>query len=173
MSFEIRRATETDAEVLQRLGTTTFTETFGHLYPPEDIEVFLAEAYGLERTRRDLAHPEKATWLLEDDGRAVGYALVGPCDLPHAEVQPSDGEVKRLYLLASHRGGGRGTRLLETALSWLEARGPRTLWIGVWSENLGAQRLYARHGFLLAGEYEFPVGQTRDRELILRRPKRP
>ncbi len=173
MTFELRRATEADADALQRLGTATFVETFGHLYPREDLEAFLAEAYGLERTRRDLAHPEKATWLLEEGGQAVGYAFVGPCELPHAEVDPSDGELKRLYLLASHRGGGRGSRLLETSLAWLEQRGPRTLWIGVWSENLGAQRLYARYGFSLAGEYEFPVGKTRDRELILRRPKRP
>lgn len=173
MTFELRRATEADADVLQRLGTATFVETFGHLYPRDDLEVFLAEAYGLERTQRDLVHPEKATWLLEEGGQAVGYALAGPCELPHAEVDPSDGELKRLYLLASHRGGGRGSRLLETSLAWLEQRGPRTLWIGVWSENLGAQRLYARHGFSLAGEYEFPVGKTRDRELILRRPKRP
>ena len=47
--------------------------------------------------------------------------------------------------------------------------GPRTLWIGVWSENHGAQRFYARHGFVHVGEYEFPVGRVRDREFILRR----
>lgn len=173
MTFELRRATEADADVLQRLGTTTFVESFAHTYPTGDLEAFLADAYGLERTRRDLANPEKATWLLEEGGQAVGYALCGPCELPHPEVLPADGELKRLYLLASHRGGGRGTRLLETSLAWLEREGPRTLWIGVWSENPGAQRLYARYGFSVAGEYEFPVGKTRDRELILRRPKRP
>ena len=53
--------------------------------------------------------------------------------------------------------------------AWLEKDGPRTLWIGVWSENLGAQRFYARYGFHKVGEYEFPVGETRDREFILRR----
>ena len=45
----------------------------------------------------------------------------------------------------------------------------RDVWIGVWSENHGAQRLYARHGFEKVGEYEFKVGQTRDHEFILRR----
>ena len=50
--------------------------------------------------------------------------------------------------------------------------GPRTLWIGVWSENYGAQRLYARHGFEIVGEYSFMVGDHADRELITRRPAR-
>ena len=47
--------------------------------------------------------------------------------------------------------------------------GPRTLWVGVWSENFGAQRFYARYGFDKAGEYLFPVGATRDHEFIFRR----
>ena len=56
-----------------------------------------------------------------------------------------------------------GGRLLETALAWLEHEGPRTLWLGVWSENFGAQRLRP-HGFEKAGEYLFPVGDTQDLE---------
>jgi ribosomal protein S18 acetylase RimI-like enzyme len=46
---------------------------------------------------------------------------------------------------------------------------PPDLWIGVWSENLGAQRFYARRGFQKVGEYGFHVGRTIDREFILRR----
>ena len=169
MSFTVRRATLEDAEILSDLGTTTFVETFGHLYPPADLESFLPGAYGLARIRHDLSAPRSATWLGEEDGKAVGYALVGPCQLPHPDVKPNDGELKRLYLLASHQGGGRGSRLLEAALGWLEEHAPGPLWIGVWSENHGAQRLYARRGFVKVGEYEFPVGETRDHELILRR----
>ena len=63
-------------------------------------------------------------------------------------------------------------QLLETALAWLEHDGPRTLWLGVWSENFGAQRFYARYGFEKAGEYLFPVGDTHDLEFILRRAPR-
>lgn len=166
----LRRATIDDADTVSSLGARTFTETFAHLYPPEDLETFLAYAYGLERTRDDLVDPDKATWLLEDeDGEAIGYALAGPCELPHDEARPEDGELKRIYVLKSHQGGGRGSLLLNTALDWLEKNGPRRLWIGVWSENLGAQKLYVRMGFEKVGEYHFAVGETRDLEFILRR----
>jgi ribosomal protein S18 acetylase RimI-like enzyme len=171
----IRRATPADAQALSAIGRDTFVETFGHLYPPADLAAFLADAYGLEKTRRDLADPAKAAWLVEEDGKAVGHALAGACDLPHPEVDPADGELKRLYILAAHRGGGAGSRLMAETFAWLERHGPRTLWIGVWSENFGAQRLYVRQGFEKAGEYEFVVGSIRDREFILRRkaPERP
>jgi ribosomal protein S18 acetylase RimI-like enzyme len=166
----LRRATPADADVVSSLGARTFTETFAHLYPPEDLETFLAYAYGLERTQNDLAHPDKATWLLEDeDGEAIGYALAGPCELPHEDARPDDGELKRIYVLKSHQGGGRGSMLLNAALDWLEKDGPRRLWIGVFSENFGAQKLYARMGFEKVGEYHFKVGETRDLEFILRR----
>jgi ribosomal protein S18 acetylase RimI-like enzyme len=165
----LRRATIDDADTVSSLGARTFTETFAHLYPVEDLETFLAYAYGLERTRRDLADPDKATWLLELDDEAIGYATAGPCGLPHPEVKPGDGELHRIYVLKAFQGGGRGSILLNTALDWLAKDGPRPLWIGVWSENFGAQKLYARLGFEKVGEYHFPVGETRDLEFILRR----
>ncbi|MDH4385937.1 MAG: GNAT family N-acetyltransferase [Caulobacter sp.] len=165
----IRRAGPADAEALSQIGAETFTETFAHLYPPEDLADFLPYAYGLGRTRSDLADPAKAHWLVEAEGRAVGYALAGPCDLPHPEVTPDCGELKRLYLLKAFQGGGAGRQLLEEALAWLQDQGRQGLWIGVWSENHGAQRLYGRLGFEKVGEYGFPVGKTLDREFILRR----
>lgn len=165
----IRRATTADAEALSRIGAETFSETFGHMYPPQDLAAFLETAYAVEKSRRDLEDPDKAVWLVEAGGAVVGHALAGPCDLPHDEVTPACGELKRLYVLKAYQGGGTGSRLLAETLTWLERNGPRRLWIGVWSENYGAQRLYGRLGFEKVGEYDFIVGETRDREFILRR----
>ncbi|KAB7772266.1 GNAT family N-acetyltransferase [Xanthomonas maliensis] len=170
--MQIRRATLDDAAAVARIATATFTETFGHLYPEQDLRDFLIETFSVERAQIVLGHPNYAIWLLEHEGVAIGHAAAGPCGLPHAEVRPGDGELKRLYLLKQYQSCGWGSRLFETALQWLERDGPRTLWIGVWSENFGAQRFYARYGFVQVGEYDFPVGATVDREFILRREPR-
>ncbi|MEO6169593.1 MAG: GNAT family N-acetyltransferase [Lysobacter sp.] len=169
MSPLIRRATVHDAATLSQLAARTFTQTFGHLYPAEDLQAFLDESYTVDRQRTILAHPGYAVWLVEVAGEAVGHAAAGPCRLPHPEVRPGDGEIKRLYLLQHLQNGGWGGRLFDTVVAWLLREGPRTLWLGVWSQNLAAQRFYARHGFEHAGEYEFPVGRVRDHEFILRR----
>ena len=167
--MELRRAIPADAEALSVLSSACFTQTFGHLYPPQDLSHFLDEAYAVAAWASLLSDPAYATWLLESDGVAIGYATAGACTLPHADVAPGDGELKRLYVLREHQGGGRGSRLFDAALAWLLRDGPRTLWIGVWSENLGAQRFYARHGFERVGAYDFVVGNTRDHEFILQR----
>jgi GNAT superfamily N-acetyltransferase len=165
----IRRAGSADAQALADIGARTFAETFGHLYPPADLTRFLVDAYSLERTRADLADPEKAAWLVEHGGEVIGFALAGPCGLPHPEVTPACGELKRLYLLETAQNGGLGARLFSETMTWLQGADPRTVWIGVWSENHGAQRFYARQGFVKVGEYGFEVGETVDREFILRR----
>ena len=165
----IRRAGVADAETLCALGAETFCDTFAHLYPPADLESFLAEAYALEPARAQLADPRYGAWLLEADGEAIGFALAGPCGLPHPDVGTASGELKRVYLRKGWQGGGRGSRLMEVALAWLEAEGFSPLWIGVWSQNHGAQKLYRRLGFEKVGEYHFKVGQTRDHEFIMRR----
>ena len=165
----IRRAAPSDAAVLAELGRVTFTETFAHLYPPEDLQTFVGQAYAPEAFARFLASDDHALWVAELGGQAVGYAHAGPCALPHPEATPRCGELKRLYVRAGRQGDGLGSALLDHALAWLEAPG-RRLWIGVWSENFGAQRLYASRGFEKVGEYEFPVGGARDHEFILSRP---
>jgi ribosomal protein S18 acetylase RimI-like enzyme len=172
MQPTLRRATEADAPRLARIGAATFIETFGHLYPAEDLQRFIASNYSEEAARRTLADPVQAAWLLELDGEPIGHALAGPCSLPHPEVRDGDGELKRLYVLRAHHNGGKGARVFDEVLHWLERDGPRTLWIGVWSENLGAQRFYARYGFERVGDYDFVVGNIRDHEFILRRTAR-
>ena len=171
--MQIRRAGPDDANALAQLGADTFIDAFGHLYSQADLQAFLEESHSAEAWAPVLANPKYAVWLAEQAGDAVGYAMAGPCGLPHADVQPGDGELKRLYVSGKVQGGGIGAQMFEQALAWLERDGPRRLWISVWSENFGAQRFYGRYGFEKAGEYEFIVGQQRDREFIYRRDARP
>lgn len=173
MAPSIRRANGADAAALARIGAATFTLTFGHLYPPEDLAAFLEESHSRASYAKLLADPRYGLWLLEEgegpDACAVGYAVAGPCGLPHPEVAAEDGELKRLYLLPRMQNGGWGAKLFADAIAWLEAEGRRRIWISVWSENFGAQRFYARHGFAKVAEYEFPVGRQRDIEFMYRR----
>ncbi len=184
----LRRARPEDAEALSVLASTCYIQTFGHLYAPDDLDRFIHEAYSPEVLRAELADPKHPTWLLfleeseadaavpgsadthtASEGKLIGYVTVCPAHLPHPEVKEGDGEVQRLYLLQEYQGGGRGSMMLRHAIDYLLADGPRPLWIGVFSENLGAQRLYGRHGFKLVGEYKFMVGDHADREFIMRR----
>lgn len=166
----VRRATPDDARTLAALGAATFTETFGHLYPAEDLEAFLARAHSIDAWARLLADPERAVWIAAlGDATPIGFIAVGPCKLPVENREPGAGEIHQLYVLSQHHNLRLGSRLMDLGLEWLAAQRRAPLYIGVWSQNFGAQRFYGRYGFRKVGEYGFPVGKTVDREHILKR----
>lgn len=165
----MRRADSDDAATLAHLGATTFTETFGHLYPPEDLHAYLAGSHSVNAWTRALADSQRAVWLATlADATPVGFIAVGACKLPVENLEPTAGEVHQLYVLARHHNLRVGTQLMAVGLEWLQSQGRTPLYVGVWSENFGAQRFYGRYGFDKVGEYGFPVGKTVDREFILR-----
>jgi ribosomal protein S18 acetylase RimI-like enzyme len=170
----LRRATPGDCDILAELGERTFRQTFVEdfaiAYPAEDLAAFVAKSYTSQAFAAKLADPAQALWIALAGDTPVGYANAGPCSLPHPEAERRHGELYRLYLAKDHQGSGVGRLLMESALDWLDRQGPGPVWLGVWSGNLKAQAFYARYGFEKVGEYEFPVGATRDHEFILRRP---
>ena len=169
----IRPAAGTDVAALAELGRQTFIDTFvtgfGIPYPADDLAAFLDDSFSVDTIRRKLDEPGAAWWVAERDGELLAFANAGPNTLPHPEARPGHAELRRLYVSKAAQGLGLGTKLLTVALEWMEAHTEGPLWIGVWSGNLKAQRLYAAHGFEKAGEYQYPVGRWLDDEFILRR----
>jgi GNAT superfamily N-acetyltransferase len=169
----IRPARPGDAAALAVLGRETFIDTFvtgfGIPYPADDLAAFLTANFSEAAFAARLNEPGGAWWVAERDGVLLAFANAGPNTLPHPDARSSHAELRRLYVSKTAQGLGLGSRLLAEALAWMEANTDGPLWIGVWSGNLKAQRLYAAHGFEKAGEYQFPVGRWLDDEFILRR----
>jgi ribosomal protein S18 acetylase RimI-like enzyme len=165
----IRRATLEDSTALSTLGGKTFTDTFGHLYPAEDLQTFLSDSHSLDAWQRTLSDPERAVWIATYGAVPIGFIAVGPCKLPVENREANAGEIHQLYVLAQHHNLRLGSRLMAVGLEWLQLQNRTPLYIGVWSENIGAQRFYGRYGFSKVGEYGFVVGTTVDHEFILKR----
>jgi ribosomal protein S18 acetylase RimI-like enzyme len=164
----IRRAAIGDEETLSGLGVRTFVDTFGSLYRPQDLSVFLRTKHSVEYYRDFLNDPHTAVWLAERDGAAVGYSVAGPCDLPVPGLQEGAGELIRVYIVKEVQGFGLGQRLVEETLAWLSARF-EPLYLSVWSENSRAQSLYGKLGFKKIQDYFFMVGEQADAEWIMER----
>ena len=171
----IRHATQADAVALGELGRQTFLDTFVAAdgfaipYPADDLAGFLDASFSTEAIGAKLKEPGAAWWVAERDGDLLAFANTGPNTLPHPDARTGHAELRRLYVSKTAQGLGLGTKLLAVALEWMEANTDGPLWIGVWSGNLKAQRLYAAYGFAKVGEYQYPVGAWMDDEFILKR----
>jgi ribosomal protein S18 acetylase RimI-like enzyme len=162
-----RPATPDDAQALAAFAARSFVDTFGHLYPREDLESYLAKSYALDVIAEELADPAVRYALALRDGAIIGYSMWGPVDLK-AEHSANAWELYRLYVDPQAKGAGVAHKLMDDVIAAVRAIGGDELWLSVWENNERAQAFYRRYGFEHIGEHKFMVGNTADRDLIWR-----
>ncbi|MEQ1708995.1 MAG: GNAT family N-acetyltransferase [Terricaulis sp.] len=162
-----RLAEAADAAALAAFAAGSFVETFGHLYPPEDLATYLSVSYAAAIQRAELADPAIRAWLALREGVIVGYAMAGPVDMKIAHAE-RDCELYRLYVDKDVKGAGVAHALMRDVMAWAKEQGAEALWLSVWENNERAQRFYKRYGFDHIGEHKFMVGRVADRDLIWR-----
>lgn len=161
-----RDATSADAEAIATLARATFTETFGHLYHPDDLAAFLA-GHSVANWQAELSDPRYAVRVAEADGALAAYAKLGPPSLPF--TPPADAiELRQFYVRAPFHGSGLAARLMDWVLTTARARGCAQLYLSVFTDNHRAQRFYARYGFEAVGPYAFKVGNHVDEDIVMR-----
>ncbi len=161
-----RDATPADAALMAALGPRTFTETFGHLYTPENLAAFL-EGHSEANWHRELSDERFAVRLAEQDGEAVGFAKLGPPSLPFEPRAPAI-ELRQFYLLAPWQGRGVAAALMAWVLEAAAARGAGEVYLSVFVDNCRARRFYERYGFEPVGRYDFMVGSHADEDIVMR-----
>jgi len=162
-----RTADPDDAERLAALGARTFTDTFGHLYRPEDLALFL-QNHSPAQWATQLADPAYAVRLAETDGDAIAYAKLGPPTLPFEPEPRAAIELRQFYVLAGWHGTGVAAALMAWVLDEARARGAHDVYLSVFVDNSRARRFYERHGFEVVGKYAFMVGTHADDDLVMR-----
>jgi GNAT superfamily N-acetyltransferase len=161
-----RDAGPDDAQALAELGRTSFAETFGHLYSPENLAAFLSN-HSAEGWRGELADPSFAVRLAEQDGEAVAYAKLGPPSLPFEVTGPTV-ELRQFYVLKPWHGSDLARTMMDWVLAQARARGAEQLYLSVFTDNHRARRFYERYGFEAVGTYHFMVGSHADDDIIMR-----
>ena len=161
-----RDATLADGPAVDALFRECFTATFGHLYAACDLAAFLA-GFTPQRWADELAGPDFAFRVAEQDGALVGYAKLGPEALPIERRGPA-AELRQLYLADAAKGTGVARELMNWTIAAARARGAAELWLSVYVDNHRAKRFYARYGFEDVGRYAFMVGDHEDEDRLMR-----
>lgn len=161
-----RNAGPDDAAALAELGASSFTETFGHLYSPENLAAFLV-SHSETAWRAELENAAYVVRIGEAEGKAVAYAKLGPPGLPFVPKGRSV-ELKQFYILKPWHGSGASRALMEWVLAEARRRGD-DLYLSVFTDNHRARRFYDRYGFEPVGTYDFMVGTHADEDIVMRK----
>jgi GNAT superfamily N-acetyltransferase len=166
MTAHQRTAAPNDAERLVALFHDCFRDTFGHLYKPEDLALFLG-GHTTEHWRDQLECADFAVRLVEDGDELAGFIKLGPLRLP-VEPRGTALELRQLYVLKPWQGSGAARELMDWLIAEARRRGADELYLSVFTQNHRARGFYARYGFEEVGPYSFMVGNHADEDIIMR-----
>ncbi len=166
MTVTYRIATAEDADSLAELGARTFIHTFGHLYQPGDLAIFL-QNHSTENWTKELRDPAFEVRVAECDGVLVGYVKLGPPHLPF-EPRGEAAELRQLYVVDEMKGQGVAHELVRWVIERARDQRADYLYLSVFTENHRARRFYEKYGFEPEGTYAFMVGNHADEDIVMR-----
>lgn len=165
--FVLRAAQPADVPALCTLGRVSFVDKFGDMYRPEDLAAFLEEVHSPAVVAAELADPARRYRLAESGGALAGYCkLALPSTLPRHSDARRPIELKQLYTDPARTGQGIGAALMDWVMAEAQAERADEIQLSVWSGNSGAQRFYARYGFVRIADITFRVGDQIDEEFL-------
>lgn len=146
MALRIREAGPKDAEAIAGVHVRAWQAAYrGQL--TDDYLDGLTVDERLEQHRRTLEEPRPdwRTWVAEDEGAVLGFAVTGPSE--DADADERTGELYAIYLEPDRLGTGLGRGLFEHAIEDLRSRGFHTATLWVLETNELARRFYEVAGW--------------------------
>ncbi len=148
--MRIREAEPKDARAIAEVHVASWQHAYrGQL--TDDFLDGLTVDERLEQHRRGLEEPrpEWRTWVADDEGVPVGFAVTGPSE--DADADPQTAELYAIYLDPERLGTGVGRRLFEHAVGDLRDRGFHAATLWVLETNELARRFYEASGWSFDG----------------------
>jgi diamine N-acetyltransferase len=126
---------------------------------PENMMMYINEKFTIRKIREEMEEPGSLFFLAEKDHRAIGYARVRSSQhLPELNGVNAV-EIERLYTEKNFIGKGIGRLLMNTCLEYARQHSFKTVWLGVWEQNVRAIEFYKKLGFEKFSHHVFMLGR--------------
>lgn len=161
--MNIRRATDSDIELLQTIGRKTFDDTFGGTCTLQDMEYVLEKYFNYQQCKKELNDQEDYFYFLEENDVVKGYLRMNSkhvCPIDEIKNESSI-ELVRLYVLKEYHGTNVARSLMEFAFDFAKRKNYNYIYLSVWEYNFRARGFYEKMGFYNTGiKNDFPLGTT-------------
>jgi [ribosomal protein S18]-alanine N-acetyltransferase len=133
-------------------------EDFDQLYALEELCFEPPQRFSRRYMRQLISRANAATWIAEEDGRLVGFAIVEW----RAGKQGVTAYIQTIEVAPEARRRGVGHELLSRIQSSARGAGACLIWLHVEAVNASAIRLYESHGYHCEGREEnyYPLGRA-------------
>lgn len=158
--ISINRATETDIEIIEKIGMISVEEAHRESCPAKDLKEYLEKNYNPDAIRNELANSNNIYHILYYEGKAAGFSKI-ELNASHPAVGREDAtKLDRIYLLKEYFDLKLGLNLLNFNVEYSKAHQQSGMWLFTWTGNTRAVNFYRKAGFKIIGEHYFKVSET-------------
>ncbi len=167
-TIEIRKATVSDLDSIQKISIQTFTETFAAVNTPENIADYIKNSLNSAQLTTELKNLNSQFYIAYSNDEVVGYLKINFGDSQTESINENTLEVQRIYVLQNFHGKNIGQLLLNEVKKIAKSTGVDSIWLGVWEENHRALRFYTKNGFVVFDKHVFMMGNDEQTDLLMR-----
>ena len=167
MTKHIRKCTFEDLPLLQEVGRETFNETFKDQNSPENMKVYLEEAFNVKQLEMELSNPYSEFFFIYVHDEVAGYLKVNVNEAQTEKEGDESLEIERIYIRKEFQGQGLGHHFINKGMEMAKEQNKKKIWLGVWEKNEGAIQFYRKMGFTQTGKHSFQMGDENQTDLVM------
>lgn len=169
MEVVVRKIHLVDLSQLQKIGISTFSETFAENNTKEDLEKYLKESFASEKLSAELENPNAAFYFAVLNEEVIGYLKINFGDAQTELKDNNSVEIERIYVLQAYHGKKIGQLLYNKAIEIAREYKASYVWLGVWEENHRALQFYKKNGFVPFDTHIFKLGNDEQTDIMMKK----
>ena len=166
--IEIKEVTLHNVLQLQKIGKTTFHETFSAFNSAENMDEYLHRGFSIDQLTIELNDTNSKFYFAELNNSIIGYLKLN-FGYSQTELNDEKGlEIERIYVLKAYHGNNVGQTLYNKAVKVAQQKEVEYMWLGVWEKNLRAINFYSKNGFVEFDKYIFVLGNDQQTDIMMK-----
>jgi ribosomal protein S18 acetylase RimI-like enzyme len=165
----LKRIEPSEVQTLLTISREMFFTAFAHLNSPDDMTIYAAKAFTIEKLQDELANPDSHFYFAYANDQIAGYIKLNYNSAQTEFQDPETLEIERIYVGSNFQNQGVGQQLVQFAIDGATEKQFEYVWLGVWDENHNAIRFYERNGFQIFSSHEFMLGNDQQTDLLLKK----
>jgi ribosomal protein S18 acetylase RimI-like enzyme len=165
--IEIQKANINDLEIIRKISTETFKETFSDVNTAENMANYIQENFNGEQIASEINNPESVFYLASLENEIIGYMKLNFGKAQTENQNENNLEIHRIYVLQAFHGKKIGQLLLDETMKIAKEMAVNSVWLGVWEENHRALQFYSKNGFVEFDQHIFVLGKDVQTDLLM------
>lgn len=166
-TVKIKKVEVTDIELLQKLATETFVETYASHNSAENMKNYMEESFAIEKLTEELENANSHFYFAIENNTPIGYLKTALKEENTKFNNEKSLGIERIYVVQKFQGKKIGQILFRKALEIAKQEKLNYIWLGVWEKNQKAINFYKKNGFIEFDKLTFKLGNEIQNDILM------